>query len=82
MESPKCSFQNQEGIKFCGKCGYEINNNYKLEKEKRNAKSERKHVTIFFTDLSGYTAMTERLDPEDVRIILNHVFKKISEIIE
>ncbi|MCK5165073.1 MAG: AAA family ATPase [Desulfobacula sp.] len=82
MECPKCSFQNQEGIKFCGKCGYEINNNYKLEKEKRNAKSERKHVTIFFTDLSGYTAMTERLDPEDVRIILNHVFKKISEIIE
>ena len=107
MECPKCSFQNQEGIKFCGKCGerlgitcpkcnftnssqfkfcgkcgYKINENYELEKKYKNTKSERKYVTVFFTDLSGYTAMTERLDPENVRSILNRVFKKISDIIE
>jgi class 3 adenylate cyclase/tetratricopeptide (TPR) repeat protein len=107
MECPTCSFQNQEGIKFCGKCGerlsttcpnckfvnssqfkfcgkcgHRINQNHELEKEQKNTKSERKHVTVFFADLSGYTAMTERLDPEDVRTILNQVFKKISGIIE
>ena len=44
--------------------------------------SERKHVTVLFTDLAGYTEMTERMDPEDVRLILNRVFKRITNIIE
>ena len=82
MECPQCSFQNNEGINFCENCGYKISNNYELEKKHQNTKSERKYVTVFFTDLSGYTSMTERLDPEDVRSILNRVFKKISDIIE
>lgn len=28
---------------------------------------ERKHVTVLFSDMSGYTAMSERLDPEEVK---------------
>jgi class 3 adenylate cyclase len=28
---------------------------------------ERKHVTVLFADLSGYTAMSEMLDPEEVK---------------
>lgn len=48
----------------------------------KESKSERRHVTVLFSDLSGYTAMTERLDPEEVRKILDSVFQKISEIIE
>ncbi|MCA1787834.1 MAG: adenylate/guanylate cyclase domain-containing protein [Desulfobacteraceae bacterium] len=50
--------------------------------QKKTAPSERKHVTIVFTDLSGYTAMTERLDPEEVRSVLGSVFKKIARIVE
>ena len=29
---------------------------------------ERRQVTVFFSDLSGFTALSERLDPEDVGI--------------
>ena len=39
---------------------------------------ERKHVTVLFSDLSGYTAMSERLDPEDVKEITTHIFDEIS----
>jgi adenylate cyclase len=38
-------------------------------------------VTVLFSDLSGYTAMTEKLDPETVRKIMTRIFDKISLII-
>ena len=33
---------------------------------------ERKIVTVLFSDLSGYTAMTERLDPEEIFYAHSH----------
>ncbi|MBN2178511.1 MAG: AAA family ATPase [Deltaproteobacteria bacterium] len=42
---------------------------------------ERKHVTVMFSDLSGYTAMTEKLDPEEVKEIIDRVFGKISNVV-
>jgi len=35
-----------------------------------------------FSDMSGYTAMTERLDPEDVKRIMSEIFGEITEIIK
>ncbi|WP_155319866.1 adenylate/guanylate cyclase domain-containing protein [Desulfosarcina alkanivorans] len=43
--------------------------------------SERKQVTVLFSDLSGYTALCERLDPEDVREMMSLIFKEIVGII-
>ena len=42
---------------------------------------ERKHVTVLFSDLVGYTAMSERLDPEEVRDITSKIFDDITKII-
>ena len=42
---------------------------------------ERKHVTVLFSDLSGYTAMTEKLDPEEVKEIMDRIFGKISQVV-
>ncbi len=75
MKCLKCKFQNPEGTNFCGACGTH------LQEHQNETKSERKYVTIIFTDLSGYTKMTEILDPEDVRSVLESVFKKIARII-
>ncbi len=43
--------------------------------------SERKLVTVLFSDLSGYSTLCERIDPEDVREMMNSVFKEIVGII-
>jgi class 3 adenylate cyclase len=43
--------------------------------------SERKHVTVLFSDLSGYTAMTEKLDPEELKQITGRVFGAISQVV-
>jgi class 3 adenylate cyclase/tetratricopeptide (TPR) repeat protein len=38
---------------------------------------ERKIVTVMFSDVSGFTAMAERLDPEDVHAIMDRAFEVI-----
>lgn len=43
---------------------------------------ERKLVTIMFADLSGFTSLSERLDPEDVREIVNTCFEELVPIVE
>ncbi|MBW2411662.1 MAG: zinc ribbon domain-containing protein, partial [Deltaproteobacteria bacterium] len=45
------------------------------------AEGERKHVTVLFSDLSGYTAMSEKLDPEEVKEITSRIFGEISKIV-
>jgi class 3 adenylate cyclase/tetratricopeptide (TPR) repeat protein len=42
---------------------------------------ERKHVTVLFSDLSGYTAMSEHLDPEEVKEIISRIFSQIKSVI-
>ncbi|MGD9332014.1 MAG: adenylate/guanylate cyclase domain-containing protein, partial [Desulfobacterales bacterium] len=42
---------------------------------------ERRHVTVLFTDLCGYTALSERLDPEEVKEIIALVFNAVAEIV-
>ena len=46
------------------------------------AKGERKHVTVIFSDLTGYTAMSEKLDPEEVKEITSRIFGAISNIVD
>jgi class 3 adenylate cyclase len=42
---------------------------------------ERKHATVLFSDLTGYTAMSEKLDPEEVKEITSRIFGEISKIV-
>jgi class 3 adenylate cyclase len=42
---------------------------------------ERKYVSVLFSDMSGYTAMSERLDPEEVKEITSQMFEGISRIV-
>lgn len=42
---------------------------------------ERKQVTVLFSDLSGYTAMAEKLDPEEVKAIMGRIFGQIALLV-
>src|ERR687888_2077871 len=61
---PSCGQQNPEGARFCNACASS------LQAEDRGLGEERKIVTVVFVDLVGFTAQSERLDPEDVRGLL------------
>ena len=42
---------------------------------------ERRQVTVVFADLSGFTALAERLDPEEVASVLNDCVKELMEAV-
>jgi len=48
----------------------------RILQSKSAIEGERKHVTVLFADIAGYTSLSERLDPEQVHWVapgLNHV---------
>jgi adenylate cyclase len=43
--------------------------------------ADRRQVTVLFADLSGFTALAERLDPEEVRAFQNALFEALAQAI-
>jgi len=79
---PQCGFQNLPDDKFCGECGQRLKDALAVEKEVPETEGERVHVTVLFSDLSGYTAMSEKLDPEELKEITTNIFSQISNVID
>src|SRR5216683_1745358 len=50
----------------------------KIRTEHPAREGERRQVTVLFGDIAGFTAMTEKLDPEDVHEIVRSVFELIT----
>jgi len=82
MECPDCQLEVSEDSNFCKGCGHKLIVDEDGKTTHPEIGSERKHVTIMFSDLSGYTAMTEKLDPEDVKEIMSGIFGEITQIIK
>jgi class 3 adenylate cyclase/tetratricopeptide (TPR) repeat protein len=70
-----CGQDNPAGFRFCGSCGAEL-------AAPAPAREVRKTVTILFCDVTGSTAMGERLDPESTRRVMSRYFETMREAIE
>jgi predicted ATPase/class 3 adenylate cyclase len=46
-----------------------------------SGQEERKIVTILFADVSGFTTLSEKLDPEEVRNLINSCFERLVPIV-
>lgn len=46
-----------------------------------NSHGERKQVTVMFADLSGFTALSERLDAEEVALLTSEALKELAEAV-
>jgi class 3 adenylate cyclase/tetratricopeptide (TPR) repeat protein len=73
---PACGENNPEHAKFCLRCGAALEAGIAGEVE------ERKVVSVLFCDLVGFTARSERADPEDVRAILRPYHARVRTEIE
>jgi class 3 adenylate cyclase len=78
---PKCGKANPPGSKFCNGCGQKLEKEEALEKKEPPMEGERKQVTVLFSDLSGYTTVSEKLDPEEVKEIVSQLFGGITSIV-
>jgi len=80
---PQCTFPNPPDFKFCGGCGQSLSEpSTALPEPTPSPGSERKHITVLFSDLSGYTAMSEKLDPEEVKEITTRIFGEAAKIVD
>ena len=78
---PECGTLASLGDKFCSTCGLKLESGGEVAHARPEHDSERKYVTVLFADISGYTAIAQRLDPEEVRDIVRQVFAEVARII-
>ncbi len=67
LRCPSCGAKLALDRKFCGECGKPVESSTKAEKTGRVPEGERKQVTVLFSDLTGYSTLSERLDPEEIK---------------
>jgi class 3 adenylate cyclase len=73
---PSCGAENPEGSRFCNSCGKGMPEGVAAAGEVR------KIVTVVFCDVTGSTALGERLDPEALRRVMTRYFAAMTEAIE
>ena len=71
-----CGKENPEGFAFCGHCAAPLGPPVPASVE------ERKIVSVLFCDLVGFTAASERQDPEDVRARIGPYHARLRQEIE
>jgi len=79
-----CGTTNAPGHKFCKQCGQPIatvpQEAAGRSREAPAAEAERRQLTVMFCDLVGSTALSERLDPEDMRDIVRRYQEVCAEV--
>lgn len=53
----------------------------KMQQARQSIEGERRLVSILFADISGFTAMSEKLDPERVTDIINECFRRLGKCV-
>ena len=72
-------------LRFCTACGHALTapaTPAEAPAAPAAEEGERRHATVAFSDLSGYTALNERLDPEEVEAIMGRIKREAIAIIE
>jgi class 3 adenylate cyclase len=80
---PSCGHEVRPAAKFCGECGVSLVPSSQLSvtspqhptpstqhPDPRRAAAERRQLTVMFCDLVGSTALSEQLDPEEWRKVV------------
>ena len=72
MSCPSCGLTVPEGARFCPHCG----------KSQVIAVEERRLVTVLFADIVGFTTISQHLDPEQVKRLVDSTFKQLGQDIQ
>ena len=70
MTCVSCSRQLPDGARFCPFCGHEVMG---------TNTEERRVVTVVFADIVGYTSLSEHLDPERVKRLVDGAFRRLQD---
>jgi class 3 adenylate cyclase len=78
-----CGEANPPGFRFCGACGAACDTSPASPSGSvENIDGERRWVTIMFADLSGFTALSERTDPEEIRSMVDRCMSEMGQVVD
>jgi class 3 adenylate cyclase/predicted ATPase len=85
-----CGAENPQGAGFCSRCGAQLEQAPPRDRQadgppgRRSGRSEagRRQLTVLFADLVGSTALSARLDPEDMRAVIHAYQRSCAEVVE
>src|SRR5258708_28586534 len=75
-----CSHGNPPQAKFCANCGAALTTGSPPPAPPMSS-AERRQLTVMFCDLVGSTALSVRLDPEDLREVIAAYHKYVAETV-
>ena len=75
---PACGAALLDGARFCNGCGRDL----AAPAAPAGDAGERRHATVMFSDLTGYTALNESADPEEVEAIMGRIKAEATTVIE
>jgi class 3 adenylate cyclase len=90
LKCASCGKDNPLGFGFCGSCGAPCEGDGSSTPGAGGAGTgaaeseggERRWVTVMFADLSGFTALSERTDPEEIRSMVDRCMSEMGEVVE
>jgi class 3 adenylate cyclase/tetratricopeptide (TPR) repeat protein len=68
MSCPACGDGVPDGARFCPSCGHGV----------KVGGDERRMATVLFADLAGFTGLSETLDPEQVKNLVDSCFARLA----
>ena len=80
MKCGRCQFDVSADFAFCPRCGNKLGG--EAPPAPVVADADRRSATVLFADLSGFTALSEKLDPEDVRALQTDLFDALRAVVE
>ena len=90
----QCGFQNPAAARFCEECGATFDGHGAVKAQPqpgspaipaqsvRWADAQRRQLTVMFCDLVGSTALSARLDPEDLREVMSQYHNCCARVVE
>ncbi|MBA2451176.1 MAG: AAA family ATPase, partial [Chloroflexi bacterium] len=78
---PACGAENPPTNRFCGACGAKLDAAAMAEPEPAPPsplREERRWATVLFADLSGFTSLSEQMDPEDVKALAHRSAERLA----
>jgi class 3 adenylate cyclase len=79
MECPHCQYDNTPSANFCIECGFRLAPDQEISKA---LPEERKFVTVLFVDISRFSLISEQMDPEEVRDLINDCFDHLLQSVK
>src|SRR5437879_4227659 len=77
----QCGASSAPGYRYCGQCGAALDGDGPAAGAAETGE-ERRWATVLFADLSGFTALSERTDPEEVRSMVDRCMCAMGEVVE